>query len=1625
MKKLISILCAASLVLGTVTALTGCGDKEKSGGTISIAINAPAVAASEGTAEDNRWTRYIKEQTGLDINWISIPQSDMQTKLNTLLAAGEAPDMFAVYPQSYVQSLVYDGMLMPLDDLIEEHSTEYKEYIKENSDLETWTKFDGTTYAFTNRRPIDNILCFGMWIRQDWLDKRFTSILLCLSMLLSLAISVSASEAPPPFSTIVSSPLEDDVESSSTEYTFYIEGIDTPFVLLRPVNAGDTNGYFILRDIPAVASSIPFYSGSTAPSEFVYDSDDTNSIAYKINQETFWNSTSGNSETVKMIPDVLRDYLIEHKWWVETATYKDGLGVTRTKAPYYDVAKVALLSYTEYDQNRDRIGYYDSIYTRPTILRSTFSNVVTSAFSDVAMVTKHSSSNPYRLSRGDFMNQNLYGSKRICFYLDKSFFDIHSIDTERSGAGAVAELQSDLRIGVKNESLLKTDTGIKIGALVDNRALIDQDAVFLAAVYDGGVLKSAGSENVTLSAGTTDNELAIDITVSEADITDDCTIKLFAFNDKRNLKPLLRKVGINKTIAKLIENAGSENIDICLADTTSTLVNYGDDCGVDVDIYYMGSSAKNYNIEYSINGGTAQVQPTTVSPFESSVQRIDLSSLDKGIYNIDIAVKDGDGTVLQENSGEVAVVKLYEPEPLSEYSKTSIGIDYAYIDYTDGFYDMLKSLGMTKTRSSLNWRSLELSKKGTFKIEEPQLKTNLNNIARTDLTSDFLLLGYGNKYYTANDGKFDGTTADGNAYMRPPTDVASQARFIEYAKAVPTFMKSEEGDNIPVARLEIWNEPNLPTYWNNDGTLNETDADEYLELMKNTALALKNEYGDKYIITAGALATGSGENDMACVDYLEKLYNGGLMKYVDEVSIHPYMDPKNPDTGKGSDGTVISVPVSDYMNNIKDRFTKPMSDHGGWIDVSISEVGWSTYVNGKYGTLDEDQAVYSVKALVYSDVLGVSAVSIYQARDKGTDETNREHNFGIFENDNTLKLSALTLSQYQNVNSNAQYIGVVELADGVNAYVYEKLGKPHMIAWKTEENKNNADTSYTLPVGATAEDMYGNPISGSTISIGTEPVYIYNIGKDFIKLALDDLSILYSLMKTDLSGFNSFSDEQISALNSFGSLTTTPETASEWQEYMDAVYKLGELLIAEWNNDNTLAAKEVLMQKLFELHKVGIRMAAAFATYDASCISSDTVISNTKKSILEKKGNDDAKSLIFTDAIMRYANSVAYKINEQSFFDSVIPEEMRTYVNSHRWWTEKSANTGILCSEAKLALPSYTEYYENRDRIGYDRYTERMWYLRTPVVSKTATGMAVNGTNAHGDGVTRFNEEKLADSWYPNRRVVFYINPEFFKNVKVNVSSDATAEGGKVSAIADVLIECMSTPELLKLGYTAENLAKIGISVDFPTIKDVTIRGKIAENETVYADYTWEHTKGTGEGESMYQWFRDGVAIVGETNDCYTITSADLGKKLTVEVAPIDVDGGRGVSVMSSQTGNVSSALDTAVTEVGIQSGGMEITEMDSVTDVTAGVKVDVDVATGEEKTITLTVAVYNKITNQLVKMNTAVQTVSTDGEIPLSKSVTGFEASADNFVRVFVTSKSNLTNTFDRPEFGYEKFSR
>jgi putative aldouronate transport system substrate-binding protein len=179
-----------AMTLGAV--LTGCAKTEEgtSGGSTPSAVGKAedkydklpkaisvtmydrgAVAAEEGSYEQNRWTKWIQEQSGVQVKYVPVPRNQAQDKLNTLIASGEAPDLIWDFDRNYIGTLVTQGVIQPIDDYIEKYSTVLKKYINENPDLKPLMTFDGKIYGITTKRPMNNLANAGMWIRQDWLDK--------------------------------------------------------------------------------------------------------------------------------------------------------------------------------------------------------------------------------------------------------------------------------------------------------------------------------------------------------------------------------------------------------------------------------------------------------------------------------------------------------------------------------------------------------------------------------------------------------------------------------------------------------------------------------------------------------------------------------------------------------------------------------------------------------------------------------------------------------------------------------------------------------------------------------------------------------------------------------------------------------------------------------------------------------------------------------------------------------------------------------------------------------------------------------------------------------------------------------------------------------------------------------------------------------------------------------------------------------------------------------------------------------------------------------------------------------------------------------------------------------------
>jgi putative aldouronate transport system substrate-binding protein len=129
-----------------------------------------AVPAASGTIENNRFSRWINDNGPVNVTFIAIPRNSPAEKINVLFASGTAPDLVFEYSPGIKRPLYDQGMLMPLDDLIERYSTVYKAFLaKTPSVRKAGTMPDGKMYEFgkTNLATTQRTI----FVRQDWLDR--------------------------------------------------------------------------------------------------------------------------------------------------------------------------------------------------------------------------------------------------------------------------------------------------------------------------------------------------------------------------------------------------------------------------------------------------------------------------------------------------------------------------------------------------------------------------------------------------------------------------------------------------------------------------------------------------------------------------------------------------------------------------------------------------------------------------------------------------------------------------------------------------------------------------------------------------------------------------------------------------------------------------------------------------------------------------------------------------------------------------------------------------------------------------------------------------------------------------------------------------------------------------------------------------------------------------------------------------------------------------------------------------------------------------------------------------------------------------------------------------------------
>lgn len=277
----------------------------------------------------------------------------------------------------------------------------------------------------------------------------------------------------------------------------------------------------------------------------------------------------------------------------------------------------------------------------------------------------------------------------------------------------------------------------------------------------------------------------------------------------------------------------------------------------------------------------------------------------------------------------------------------------------------LKEVGADVTRMPITWNWVEAPEDDQYKKAQVQRLDVVFDAAR-DNDVKVLALILGTPCWATSDPNsqitrlLTGECQPGFGKY-PPED---PAKFGEFA----AWLRTNYGNHL--AGIEVWNEANNP------GSFKGTAAD-YVDLVKAANSAVTD-----VAIMAGALHCQPSTPGGECTgehDYMRRLYDAGILGHYDVWTDHSY------------------APTVDAFIQKVQAVRAVQQKEGDTTDIWVDEFGWSTCERCK---TEEKQATLLPAAF---ETLGnleyVAGANTYELRDRGTDPTDPEDNFGILRRD--------------------------------------------------------------------------------------------------------------------------------------------------------------------------------------------------------------------------------------------------------------------------------------------------------------------------------------------------------------------------------------------------------------------------------------------------------------------------------------------------------------------------------------------------------------------------------------------------------------------------------------------------
>lgn len=132
-------------------------------------------ATRVGRWDETDMMKWLEEKTNVKIVWDMIPQKEWGEKKNLLIASKQLPDAFVApltLTANEATTMGADGVLIPLDALLDKYAPTVKGYMKEYPTYDPFVRsMDGRIYALAAMQDLGFDSFSGAIIRQEWLTR--------------------------------------------------------------------------------------------------------------------------------------------------------------------------------------------------------------------------------------------------------------------------------------------------------------------------------------------------------------------------------------------------------------------------------------------------------------------------------------------------------------------------------------------------------------------------------------------------------------------------------------------------------------------------------------------------------------------------------------------------------------------------------------------------------------------------------------------------------------------------------------------------------------------------------------------------------------------------------------------------------------------------------------------------------------------------------------------------------------------------------------------------------------------------------------------------------------------------------------------------------------------------------------------------------------------------------------------------------------------------------------------------------------------------------------------------------------------------------------------------------------